>query len=66
MRFENLLSGIQAYEKIRILKQGWERNGNVKKLAKLERILRNFDEHQLKDIPADRVVEQANLFINTL
>ena len=66
MRFENLLSGIQAYEKIRILKQGWERNGNVKKLAKLEWILRNFDEHQLKDIPADRVVEQANLFINTL
>lgn len=66
MRFENLLSGIQAYEKIRILKQEWERNGNVKKLAKLERILRNFDEHQLKDIPADRVVEQANLFINTL
>ena len=66
MRFENLLSGIQAYEKIRILKQEWERNGNVKKLAKLERILRNFNEHQLKDIPADRVVEQANLFINTL
>lgn len=66
MRFENLIAGIQAYEKIRILKQEWERNGDARKLAKLKKLLGDFDERQLKDIPADKVVERANRLINEL
>lgn len=66
MRFENLIAGIQAYEKIRILKQEWERNGDARKPARLKKILGDFDERQLKDIPADKIVERANRLINEL
>lgn len=66
LRFENLVEGIQAYEKIRILKAELQAKGKTSTLKKLEKVLGTFDEVQLMKTPADVVVEKANKFINSL
>lgn len=66
LRFENLVEGIQAYEKIRILKAELQAKGKTSTLKKLEKVLSTFDEVQLLKTPADVVVEKANKFINSL
>ena len=66
LRFENLVAGIQAYEKIRILKTELQTQNKTATLRKLERVLESFDELQLLKTPANVVVEKANLFINGL
>lgn len=64
IRFENLVAGIQAYEKIRILKAGWQKEGNQSALKQLDKILREFDEKQLEHQSARQVVEKADRFMN--
>lgn len=64
IRFENLVAGIQAYEKIRILKAGWQKEGNKSALKQLDKILREFDEKQLDHQSARQVVEKADRFMN--
>ena len=64
IRFENLVAGIQAYEKIRILKAGWQKEGNKSALKQLDKILREFDEKQLERQSARQVVEKADRFMN--
>lgn len=64
IRFENLVAGIQAYEKIRILKAGWQKEGNKSALNRLDKILREFDEKQLDHQSARQVVEKADRFMN--
>lgn len=66
VRFENLVAGIQAYEKIRILKQEWKQKGNTKKAARLQKVLDGFDELKLHETPSKTIVERANKFINGL
>ena len=60
------MAGIQAYEKIRILKTELQTQNKTATLRKLERVLESFDELQLLKTPANVVVEKANLFINGL
>lgn len=66
LRFENLVTGIQAYEKIQILKAELQAQGKIATLRKLEKVLNSFDEVQLVKTPANVVVEKANQFINGL
>ena len=64
IRFENLVAGIQAYEKIRILKADWQKEGNKSALKQLDKMLREFDEKQLERQSAREVVEKADRFMN--
>ena len=64
IRFENLVAGIQAYEKIRILKADWQKEGNQSALNRLDKMLREFDEKQLDHQSARQVVEKADRFMN--
>lgn len=64
IRFENLVAGIQAYEKIRILQAVWQKEGNKSALKQLDKILREFDEKQLERQSARQVVEKADRFMN--
>lgn len=64
VRFERLIAGIQAYEKVRILKEEFTQHHQTKKLKKLTDILNQFDEHHLNKIPAARVIGVAQDFVN--
>ena len=43
VRFEKLIEGIQAYEKVRILREEFEAAGDTERLAALEALLEKFD-----------------------
>lgn len=64
IRFERLIAGIQAYEKIRVLRRIYKDNPSV--LRKIRKVLETFDESTLKKIPAAGVVQKANSLINGL
>lgn len=64
IRFERLVEGIQAYEKIHILRNKYKNNPAV--LKKIQKALNTFDELTLKKTPAAGVVEKANKVINSL
>lgn len=64
IRFERLIEGIQSYEKIRILKEEFEKKGNKSAIDKIDKILKTFDEFSLKEIPAAIVVTKAKEAIN--
>lgn len=64
IRFERLIEGIQSYEKIRILKEEFEKKGNKSAIKKIDKILKAFDEFSLEDIPAATVVTKAKEAIN--
>lgn len=64
IRFERLIEGIQSYEKIRILKEEFEKKGNKSAIKKIDKILKTFDEFSLEEIPAATVVTKAKEAIN--
>lgn len=64
IRFEGLIEGIQSYEKIRILKEEFEKKGNKSAIKKIDKILKAFDEFSLEEIPAATVVTKAKEAIN--
>ena len=64
IRFERLIEGIQSYEKIRILKEEFEKKGNKSAFKKIDKILKAFDEFSLEEIPAATVVTKAKEAIN--
>lgn len=66
MRFERLAAGIQAYEKVRILKKEFKAAGNLDALKTIEETLNLFDEAQLEKVPSSEVVKKANQQINSL
>ena len=64
-RFERMIEGIQAYEKIRILRNETDKRGRKKNYGKqIEKILEPFDEFNLKEVPAAQVVRQAKSALN--
>ena len=65
IRFEKLVAGIQAYEKIHILKEEFRNNNDQKGLDKLEKTLALFDLDALNKTPASEVVKNANLVLNS-
>ena len=64
IRFERLIEGIQSYEKIRILKEEFEKKGNKSAIKKIDKILKAFDEFSLEEIPAATVVTKAKEAVN--
>ena len=64
-RFERLIEGIQAYEKIRILRTEKDKRGRSKNYGKqIDKILEPFNEFNLKEVPAAMVVNQAKAALN--
>ena len=64
-RFERLIEGIQAYEKIRILRNEKDRRGRSKNYAKqIDKILEPFNEFNLLEVPAEKVVNKAKAALN--
>ena len=64
-RFERMIEGIQAYEKIRILRNEKDRRGRSKNYGKqIEKILEPFNEFNLLEVPAEKVVNKAKAALN--
>ena len=64
-RFVRLIEGIQAYEKIRILRAEKDKKGRSKNYGKqIDKILEPFNEFNLQEVPAAKVVNQAKAALN--
>lgn len=65
IRFERLIEGIQAHEKITILRQEFEKKGNKAGLKKIEKMLAPFKLGDMPEIPAAVTVNRANQILNS-
>ena len=66
IRFERLIEGIQAHEKINILRQELEKKGNKAGLKKIEKMLAPFNLGSMPETPAAVTVNRANQILNSL
>ncbi len=66
IRFERLIEGIQDYEKIRILRNEFARNGQTAQAQQLEKALSQFDVSVLSSTPAAEVLKSAKVLLNAL
>ncbi|MFC2116625.1 glycoside hydrolase domain-containing protein [Bacteroidota bacterium] len=64
IRFEKLREGIQDFEKIRILREEFEKDGNEEGLMKLEQALSLIKIEDLDHVPAAEMVEKAKEILN--
>lgn len=64
IRFQRLIEGIQAYEKIRILRAEFESKGDKASLRQLDALLSSFTEAQLINEGAATVLEKAKRQMN--
>lgn len=64
LRFEHLIAGIQAYEKIQILKEEYTRTNNKKAMNNLINALKAFDENNLCKEPAFITIKKAQKTVN--
>lgn len=65
IRFERLIEGIQAHEKITILRREFEANGNKAGLKQIEKMLAPFNLGDMPEIPATVTVGRANKLLNS-
>lgn len=66
IRMERLIDGIQAYEKIRILKEKYTKENNEYKLKRIDQILQDFEIEKLATEPAADMVNKARAALNKL
>lgn len=64
IRMERLAEGVQAFEKVRILKEEFKKKDNKGAIKNIEKILQMFDERSLGEIPAATAVNKAKEVIN--
>ncbi len=64
IRFEKLIEGIQDFEKIRILKEQFIREGDEEHLEELNEVLATFTLENLETIPSEVMVNKGKAFIN--
>jgi hypothetical protein len=64
VRFEKLIEGIQDFEKIRILREQFLKDGNSVKLKELDDLLSGFSMDNLKIMPASDMVKQGKEFLS--
>ncbi len=64
IRFEKLIEGIQDFEKIRLLKEQFTREGKTDQLKELNKILATFTEENLQAIPAADMVSRGREVLN--
>ena len=65
IRMERLTDGIQAFEKVRILKARFKAEGNTKALQGLEEVLARFDELKLDQYPPAKAVAEAKAWLES-
>ena len=66
IRCERLIEGIQAHEKINILRQEFEKKGNKAGLKKIEKMLAPFNLGSMPETQAAVTVNRANQILNSL
>ena len=66
IRFEKLIEGIQDFEKIKILKEQYKKEGKEKEAKALEAVLMSFEIEKLSKKSAEEMVEKAKYILNTL
>ncbi|BEG99261.1 DUF4091 domain-containing protein [Bacteroides sedimenti] len=66
IRFERMVEGIQAHEKITILRNEFKQKGDKAGLKKIEKILSSFNLNDFPNTPAAVTVEKACKAINSL
>lgn len=66
IRLERLIEGVQAHEKINILRQEFEKKGDKAGLKKIEKMLAPFNLGDMPEIPAAVTVNRANQILNSL
>ncbi|HEY5774331.1 MAG TPA: DUF4091 domain-containing protein, partial [Chitinophagaceae bacterium] len=59
IRFEKLREGIQDFEKIRILREKFTKEGKAERLKKLDDVLAGFQLEKLKTIPAENILKEG-------
>jgi hypothetical protein len=64
IRFEKLIEGIQDFEKIRILREQFVKEGKVGSIKELDEILSEFTLEKLKSIPAADMLVKAKGLLN--
>lgn len=64
IRFERMIEGVQAFEKIRILREEFTQKGNKGALKQIDNILKPFNDLTMVEIPAATVVNKAKEAIN--
>lgn len=65
IRFERLIEGIQAHEKINILRREFEKKGDKAGLKKIEKMLAPFNLGAMPETPAAVTVNRANQLLNS-
>jgi len=65
IRFEKLIEGIQDFEKIRILREQFVKNGEQKNIRKLNKTLSKFQIEKLENIPAADMLIKAKAVLNS-
>ena len=66
IRFEKLREGIQDFEKIRILKEKFTKEGKKESLKKLNDVLAKFQLAKLKTIPAVKILNEGKAVLQEL
>ena len=66
IRFEKLIEGAQAHEKVTILRREFREKGNKAGLKKIEKILSAFDLRDFPQVPAEKTVNKACKALNAL
>jgi hypothetical protein len=64
IRFEKLIEGIQDFEKVRILREQFTREGKIKNIHKLDKMLSAFELENLKTMSAADMVTKAKNILN--
>lgn len=64
IRMERLTEGVQAFEKVRILKKEFGKKGHRGAVKNIDRALQMFDEQRLRKVPAATAVNRAKEVIN--
>ena len=66
IRFEKMIEGIQAYEKLHILKAEFQDEGNTEGLQRLEEIFALFTKERLEENSASEIIKRAKESLHTL
>ena len=66
IRFEKLIEGAQAHEKVTILRREFAEKGNKAGLKKIENILSAFNLKDFPQVPAEKTVNKASKALNAL
>lgn len=65
IRFDRLVEGIQAYEKVYLLRKEFKSLNNQRGLEKIEKILSPFKLKNLPQVPASKTVQTAQKALNS-